>query len=483
MCRTVTQAPTPTLYQVSPDDMGLDGREVELFNSLLATWQRCLGGNIRNEAYYRGKVQPAWQDKGQAPHDLDQLSVVVGWGAKAVDSLAQRSVLTGVTSEGGRSADELSEVVGGIDLVGLYDQAVTSELTDSCSFITVSHGAKGEPDAIVSAHSAMDAAAIWDARRKRIKAGISVLDIGEGPDGVRHPTRVVMYTDSYTCLCERLASGRWVHSRTENPLGRPLMEPLAYRPSLTRPFGKSRINKTVRSLIDRAMCVASRTEVSATFYTWPQRYLLGVDTKTARELANRKIETYLDRIIAVSTNKNGDTPSYGQLSQMSMQPHVEHMQFLAKQFAGETSVPLNSLGIVQDNPSSAEAMYAAQNDLIIEAEGINRLNGIALRNVCRMAMACVRPGGTLTDDDLTLTPRFANPVRPSMAARADFAIKVASAAPSYPLTPYFWRDLGYDETDTEGIMRAIQAESTRQLIAAAAVKDAQAAPEPTPKGE
>ena len=231
MCRTVTQAPTPTLYQVSPDDMGLDGREVELFNSLLATWQRCLGGNIRNEAYYRGKVQPAWQDKGQAPHDLDQLNVVVGWGAKAVDSLAQRSVLTGVTSEGGKSASELAEVIGGIDLVGLYDQAVTSELTDSCSFVTVSHGAKGEPDAIVSAHSAMDAAAIWDTRRKRIKAGISVLDIGEGPDGVRHPTRVVMYTDSYTCLCERLASGRWVHSRTDNPLGRPLMEPLAYRPS------------------------------------------------------------------------------------------------------------------------------------------------------------------------------------------------------------------------------------------------------------
>jgi hypothetical protein len=33
---------------------------------------------------------------------------------------------------------------------------------------------------------------------------------------------------------------------------------------------------------------------------------------------------------------------------------------LAAQFAGETGVPLNSLGVVQDNPSSAEAIYATR---------------------------------------------------------------------------------------------------------------------------
>lgn len=474
--------PNPTLYQVSPDDMGLDGKEVRLFNLLLATWQRHLAGNVRNESYYEGKVRPAWSDRDRPPRDLADLDVVVGWGAKAVDALAARSVLAGVTSEGGTAAADLEAAIGGIDLTALYDQAVTSELTDSCSFLTVSHGGKGEPDAIVSAHSAMDAAAIWDTRRKRIRAGISVIDIAEGPDGQRHPTWVVMYTDGRTYSCRRDDAGMWRADVADNPIGRPLMEPLRYAPSLTRPFGKSRINRTVRSLIDRAMCVASRTEVSATFYTWPQRYLLGVDRQTQQKLAGRKLEHYVDRLMLVSTNKNGDTPQYGQLSQMSMTPHVEHMQQLAKQFAGETCVPLNSLGVVQDNPSSAEAMYAAQNDLIIEAERVNRANADAMRNVCLMALAAVRPNGALTDEDRTIAVRFENPVRPSMAARADFAMKVASVAPSYAQTPYYWRDLGYDETDTQGIMRAIRYASAQQAVLQAQAAAAQAAPEPTPEG-
>lgn len=474
--------PNPTLYQVNPQDMGLTGEETKLFNLLLATWQRHLPGNIRNESYYEGKVQPAWTSSDKAPSDMKDLRVVVGWGAKAVDALAARSVLTGVISDGGTAASDFEAAIGGVDLASLYDQAVTSELTDSCSFLTVSHGMAGEPDAIVSAHSAMDAAAIWDTRKKRIKAGISVIDIAEDSSGMRHPTWVVMYTDDYTYSCRRMDTGKWVAERVENPLGRPLMEPLRYAPSLTRPFGKSRINRTVRSLIDRAMCVASRTEVSATFYTWPQRYLLGVDKKTQQELAGRKLEHYVDRLLLVSNNRNGDTPQYGQLSQMSMAPHVEHMQQLAKQFAGETCVPLNSLGIVQDNPSSAEAMYAAQNDLIIEAERVNRANADAMRNVCLMALAAVRPNGELTDEDRSIAVRFANPVRPSMAARADFAMKVASVVPSYGQTPYYWRDLGYDETDTQGIMKAIRYAAAQQAVAQAQAAAAQAAPEPTPEG-
>ena len=362
--------PNPTLYQVSPEDMNLSGEEVALFNLLLATWQRHLSGNVRNEAYYHGKVRPV-TTSGDMPRELRRLGVVVGWGAKAVDALAARSVFTGFT---GGAADDLNGALGEIDMEELYQQAVTSELTDSCSFITVSKGLEGEPDVIVSAHSALDAAAIWDERRKRVRAGISVVDVAEDENGYRVPTWVNMYTDDRTYSCRRARGGKWVAEAADNPLRRPLMEPLRYRPSLARPFGRSRITRTVRSLIDRAMCVASRTEVSAVFYTWPQRYLLGVDRKTAEKMAKTKIEAYVDSLMLVSTNRNGDVPQYGQLSQMTMQPHIDHLEMLAKQFASEASIPLDEVGIVFDNPSSADAMYAAQQRLIVEAEGVNRAN-------------------------------------------------------------------------------------------------------------
>ena len=472
--------PNPTLYQVSPEDMNLSGREVELFNLLIATWQRHLSGNVRNEAYYRGKVRPVTSD-GDMPRELRRLDVVVGWGAKAVDSLAGRSVLSAFD---GGAAEELNSALGELDMSELYQQALVSELTDSCSFMTVSRGLPGEPDVIVSAHSALDAAAVWDERRKRIRAGIAVVDIDEDENGYRVPTWVNMYTDEATYSCRRLRGGRWSAEKATNPLGRPLMEPLRYRPSLARPFGRSRITRTVRSLIDRAMCVASRTETSAVFYTWPQRYLLGVDKKTAESMKKTKIQTYVDRVIMVSTNRNGDTPQYGQLSQMTMQPHIDHLEMLAKQFASEACLPLDEVGIVFDNPSSADAMYAAQQRLIVEAENVNRANGIALRNVALMATAAMR--GTdlagLSDSDRGIRALFENPMRPSMAARADYAIKVASAVPAYSQTAHFWRDLGYDEDDVRSIMADVRYAQAAQAIAQQAAQQAAATPEPSPRG-
>ena len=123
----------PTLYQVDPSMMNLTGEEVDVFNKLLAEWQRHLGSNIRNEAYYKGKVMPVTTDSSM-PSDLVNLNIVMGWGGKCVDVLANRSVLEGFD---GGSAEALSSIIPTTTLTEIYEQAVTSELTDSCAFLTV----------------------------------------------------------------------------------------------------------------------------------------------------------------------------------------------------------------------------------------------------------------------------------------------------------------------------------------------------------
>ena len=97
--------------------------------------------NIRNEAYYRGKVKPVAVDSSM-PKELLDLGVVSGWGGKCVDVLANRSVLEGFDGE---DAATLESIVPISSLIELYEQAVTSELTDSCAFLTVSKGMEGEP--------------------------------------------------------------------------------------------------------------------------------------------------------------------------------------------------------------------------------------------------------------------------------------------------------------------------------------------------
>lgn len=455
-----------SLYQVNPAVIGLDGAEAALFNRLLREWGSHLGSNGRNESYYNMHRALEGARVG-TPKQMQGLKAVVGWPAKAVDGLAARSVFRGFTSEGG-AAEALGEVVGGNDLRELYRQALTSQLIGSCSFLTVSKGLPGEPDVLVSAYSALNAAAVWDVRRKRIKAGIAVVDVAEDACGDAVPTWVNMYTDDATCVCRRSRNGRWVVDRLPNPLGRPLMEPLRYRPTLDRPFGKSRISPAVRSITDEAILATTNAAVASVFYTWPQRYMLGVDRSTQEAFASKKMESYIDRMLLVTANKNGDVPQYGQLAQMSMQPHSEYLQNLAKRFAGETGIPVSSLGIVFDNPSSAEAMYAAQNDLIIEAEWLNASNGAALRSVALMALAQIRGCDleALSEDDRTVTAQFENPQRPSMAARADFAIKVASAVPEYAQTDQFWRDLGYEETDIRAIRKELRYQKASQFVQA-----------------
>lgn len=447
------------LYQVSPADLGLDDEAAATFNALLASWQRHLPGNLRNQRYYDGEVRS--MDGEKDADVLRDVRIVSGWAGKAVDMLAGRSVLVGFA---GADADALAEATGGVDLAELYRMALVSELVCSCSFLTVSRGLPGEPGAIVSAYSAADATALWDWRRKRIKAGLVVVDCDDAPDGTVQPTWVNMYTDSTLYSCRRAsAAGAWEAQSAPNPFGRPPMAVMRYRPSLTRPFGRPRVSRTVRSLVDRALRAAARMENSATFYTWPQRYFNGLDKKTAAELGKSPLQIYESVLLLLSPNSNGDKVDVGQLPQMSMQPHIEHLQAIAKEFAGETSIPLNSLGIVQDNPSSADAMYAAANDLIVEAEWLNSSNGAALADVAAMALATARGTGLAAVD---AKPRFANPIRPSMAARADFGVKVAGVAPAYGSTEYFWRDLGYDETDVRGIMDAVERTKSREQLAA-----------------
>lgn len=468
--------PNPTLYQVSPDYMNLDAKETETFNTLLSVWQQHLSSNVRNEAYYRGKVRPVTNDSDM-PHDLRELNVVMGWGGKCVDVLANRSVFTHFEGE---DTETLSNVLAGTDIVGLYEQAVTSELVDSCAFLSVSRGLKGEPDVIVSAHSALDAAALWDERKKRISAGIVVNDIEVDESGVRSPTWVTMYTDSATYSCRKNGQ-KWYAQKADNPFNRPLIEPLRYRPNLIRPFGKSRISPAIRSIIDRALIVGSRTETTATFYTFPMRYLLGVDKNTAQQMAKSKIATYVDAMLLVSANKNGDIPQLGQLSQATMQPHIDHLEMLGKQFASEASITLDEVGIVFDNPTSADAMYAAQQRLIIETEHINRLNGIAMRNIALMALASANNSMEL-DYASDIHAMFDNPLRPNKAARADFAIKVASAVPAYANTRWLWRDLGYQESDIDAIMRDVRFANATQAAANAAALVAAQATEPQAQG-
>ena len=219
---------------------------------------------------------------------------------------------------------------------------------------------------------------------------------------------------------------------------------MAFEPTDLRPFGHSRITRTVMSITDDAIREEARSEIAAEFAALPQKWITGTYSKlTSSE--QKKYNAAMGAVLELTKDLDGDSPNVGQFPQISMQPHIDYMRSLAARFSGATNVPLNSLGVVSDNPSSAEAIYAAKEDLVIDAQNLNDTNGLALRNVAWMALA-VMHGTTFAaerDAGTDVAARFHNPAMPSVVSQSDAMVKQISAIPWLAESDVALEELGY----------------------------------------
>ena len=407
---------------------GLPQAELDVLNELLDVWNRKQDGNYQRIKYY--EMKNAVKDLGIAiPDPLKNMSLVVGWPAKAVDCLAIRSRFDGFTFSD-NSDHGLRDILDQNQFKLLYRQAVTDELINSCSFITVSKGGENEPDIVLSAYSAVDAAGVWDRRHKRIRAGLTVVDTqAEREGGEEQPVWVNLYTDTDVWEIKK-TDGGWTSRRNPHKMGRPLIEPMAYKANTTyRPFGRSRITRSVRCITDAALRANLREEVAAEFATSIQKYILGVEDDFFEN--NDKLEAYIGNVLALTPNNDGEIPRVGQFTQTGTQPQIESIRTLASRFAGETSIPVTELGIIHDNPASYEALITMYSSLLTECEDMNERNGEALKVVGKLMLATMNDKSywELDEVERSIMCDWRDPSLMSSAARMDMTAKTVAIWP------------------------------------------------------
>lgn len=437
----------------------LAASEKQSAEDLFEIWRAHLSNNRLHRRYYDGKN--VLKDLGiSIPPTLRNLEITVGWPKKAVTALASRVSFDGFSASDSSVDQELAAIVRDSNLKRKHRQALESELIAGCDFVTVSRGAAGEPAAIITTHSAEDAAAEWDERLGRVACGMVMLDYD---DKAGDPTELALYTSDATIHVVLSGAGAVVE-RLPHQMGRPLMVALAYNPTESKPLGQSRISKPVRTITDCAVREAVRTEVSAEFFTSPQKYLLGVDADPYEN--QTKWEAYIGNIFTVGMTEDGTTPTFGQLSQGSMQPHTDYMRVLASRFSDETNVPVSQLGIVTDNPSSAEAINAATEPLVLDANRLIDDNGYAMCELARLALATSRgvPYSALSADELDISAHFGNPALPSVVSQADAMVKIASVVPNFANTEVFWEMLGLDEQQRGAVLSQMSASGSRSVL-------------------
>lgn len=440
---------------------GLGLAERAVLDDLLNIYRRHISGNEKKDRYYEGKISLNSVNLGIAlPDGLSRLEIGCAWGAKTVDVLAGRSMFDGFVGVNGEAVKELETIVSGNRLIAEYGKACRDELKYGCTFATLS--ADPALGCKIRFHSPQTAAARWDGERGRIKYGFAV--ISTAPDnntcGLYSPDMINLYTDTDVWILRR-TDQRWTASREPHIMGRPLMEPMIWNATSSKPFGRSRIKEPIRRLIDGYVRTIANATIGLEFATAPQKYLLGVTDEQFDAVVNQKFRQYVGSILASTVNpQTGEKPTFGQLQQGTIAPHVEMIRMLATQFSAATGLSVTDTGVVNDaNPTSSDAILAQSQTLVSMAEQLNAVNGDALKTIAHMALAIANETtpDKLSDAQRDVVAHFKNPAMPSVAVTADAAIKIASARPGFAETDTFLEMIGFDQAD----IRRIKAQESR----------------------
>lgn len=349
------------------------------------------------------------------PPELAYLSECLGWCAKAVDSLADRLIVTGFRNDN-FYMDEIFRL-NNADI--LFDNAILSALITSCSFIYVSE-LEGLPtlQVIDGGH----ATGIIDDVTGLLSEGYAVLQYDERDN----PITEAYFTDTET---KYYTNGKLTEVVPNKALY-PLLVPIINRPDAKRPFGHSRISRSCMMLQQSAKNVLRNIEVSAEYNSHPQKYVLGMsdDAEFNGRLAD------FSRFLRIDKDDNGDRPVVGQFNQISMTPYVEQLKMFASLFSGETGLTLDDLGFTGSNPASAEAIKATHESLRLTAKKAQRTLSTGFINAGYLAVS-LRDNkkykrSAIYETSLAWLPLF-EPDSSALSGIGDGIIKINQAIPEY----------------------------------------------------
>ena len=433
---------------------------------LAAEYSRHMAHNNLLRDYYDGRVSVS--DYGVTADIANDQTC--HWPQKAGDALADRIRLEGFAAGNDADQADIDAIAARTNLVSNYNRHLPVKLIYGCMAATVNRGRDGHSR--VRFHSAETFTALPspDYTDGVVAGGLAIArrEVTPWSNGNIVPTVVNLHTPYDVGEFRQVASGQWAYSPGPVREGTPTLYVFAHDGTGTlAPFGRTRITKFVRTLTDDAIRCLWHMQISGAFYSMAKLWMTGLTDEQFDSVMENKSKYQLSRILALTVGADGETPpNIGQLSGNSPQPFIDELRALACQFSGATGVPLNSLGIVQDNPSSAEAIQAAREDICLVAERDIEADKSTLARVMRAALAIERNVTVDELGDVDIKARFASPMLYSLSAKADWATKVASIRQGFGDTDVAARMVGIDEADLASVKSDEARAATNAAISA-----------------
>lgn len=351
------------------------------------------------------------------PPDLQHWMGVLGWCGRAVDSLADRLTFQRFEND----VFDLNGIYSANNQDVLIDSAILGALISACDFVYIAADQGGFPAMRVI--DGRHATGIIDPITNMLKEGYAVIEFDE----FDQPLTEAYFVPGSTTILEK---GKKPYE-IKNPAPYPLLVPIIYRPDASRPFGHSRISRACMSIVDSAVRTVKRSEIAAEFYSYPQKYILGM-SEDAEQMD--KWRATMSSLLRIDKDEDGDKPQVGQFQTAAQTPHTEQLREFAGLFAGETGLTLDDLGFPSANPSSSEAIRASHETLRLTARKAQRTFGVGLLNAGYLA-ACVRDDYPYLRRQLSRTrlcwaPLF-EPDVTALSGIGDAVQKIQSSYPDY----------------------------------------------------
>lgn len=442
--------------------IGLDESDRKTVRELVNNWQVHYSGNVKRNQYYESRSM--LKDLGIAvPDSLKNLEVACGWGYKTVEVMRDHLIFDGFSSADDDVTARLSAISRRNSLDTRVGKAVNSALKYCFSMWVVS--ANGNGTARISAYPPTLATGIWDEVHECLESGLFIVSFERNENGIRTnlPDWVDVLTPDYLIRIQK-ENEQWHATYEEHGLGVVPMFVMPYNPDDDRPFGTSRITPEIQWLIDSAIRANVNEEIASAFAATTQKFLLGTDGESFEGVS--KWEAYIGSILEVEMNSDGGTPQFGQLTQPSMQPLSDHFNNLCKRMSAATGIHVGQFGMANANPSSAEAIYAENEPLILKCKSFIKEAKNALNRVCVAAYA-TEMGMTYDEalEQLDVSVHFLNPAMPTLAQQTDSSIKLASVVEGFAGTPTFWRLNGFDDDEVRNLTSECERNVNKAAIA------------------
>lgn len=449
----------------------LQDNELIAIDALQKKLNRVKNKNNNKKKYYNQKNKV--KDLGiNTPADLQGFTVVLGWATKAVDVLAERIKWKGFYNPevADASLDEttswLNNLYNDNNFEAEQRKAIKNALTTGIGFMSASRGdvEAGDPEVVWISEESNTITIDYDLRSRKIKAAFKVIS-----DAVTHkPAYGILWLPDVTIQLQRVKN-KWIEiERDEHNSGVVPVVPIFNNSDSENPYGRSEITPAVMDLSDSAMRRLVNVEVNSEYYAKPYRWAINLsddDLNGMRENGASIIDTTAGDIVVIPTNlehpeRQADIKELGANDPSNVMNLIEP---LARLVAREIGVPPSYMGFDSVNPSSVDAINAADDAIIKRADDrIVELRRTykSLANISMIVAGKSKPDNwnaidTIFEKTETMTP----------SASADRFSKLAAVGFYTQLYPEFvYRGMGMSDAEIVELKAHLRNVTNTQII-------------------